>query len=134
MGKTISVTNDGDSPRFVMGMMIPPGETRTFEEHEAPPELRPDAEKAPEAPGDDPLLAVSALSVGKLATGLPALSDDELLRLEALEQAKDKPRQGALAAITAERLRRAEAAAPGGLGESTDETAGEKQGDEASGD
>lgn len=134
MGKTISVTNEGSSPRFVMGMMIPPGETRVFEEAEAPPELRPGAAPVAAVAGDDPLLAVAALSISKLEVGLPVLSDEELQRLEAIEQAKDKPRQGALAAIVAERLRRAEVTAPGGLGESTEETAGGNIGGEASGD
>lgn len=111
------------------GVTIPPGEVRDVD-----PRLLPDYEapKASEAPGDDPLLAILALSVAKLAAGLPDLSDDELLRLEAMEQAKDKPRVGALAEITQERLRRAELQAPGGL-ESTDET-GDQSGDGGSGE
>lgn len=117
MSKTISITNNGDSPRYVLGRMIPPGETITFTEEETPPELRPEAETAAPEVQDDPLLAWSALPIGKLELGLPDLSDDDLTRLEALEQAKDKPRAGALAVIVAERLRRAEAAAPGGLPE-----------------
>lgn len=115
MNKTVSITNDSDSPRYVMGRMIPPGETIVFAEDEAPPEyLAPAEDPAPEA-GDDPLLAWVNLPIGKLALGLVDLSDDDLNRLEGLEKAKDKPRAGALAEIVAERLRRAEAAAPGGL-------------------
>ena len=60
MSKTISITNDGDSPRYVMGRMIPPGETITFTEEETPPELRQEAEAAAPEVQDDPLLAWSA--------------------------------------------------------------------------
>ena len=49
MNKTVSITNDGDSPRYVMGRMIPPGETVVFAEDEAPPEYLAPAEDA--APG-----------------------------------------------------------------------------------
>lgn len=111
----IAVSNDGESPKFVGGRMIPPGETLLFEAHELPPEYR---EDAPETAADDeadPLAELIKLSIAKLALGLPDLSDDELLRLEALEQAKETPRQGALAKILQERLRRAETKAPGGL-------------------
>ncbi len=121
MNKQIPVTNDGDSPRWVSGVMIPPGETRHFDESALPPELRGDvAAEEPAAAGADPLRELSLLSVSKLALGLAALSDDELIALEALEHEKDKPRQGALAEIAAERLRRAESSVPGG--EATDET------------
>lgn len=117
MNRTVSITNDGDSPRYVGGRMIPPGETVVFEEDEAPPEFRPAAEEEAVPAADDQLAARSALSVRQLAEGLPEVSDEALDHLEALEKAKDKPRAGALAEIVAERLRRAEAAAPGGLPE-----------------
>lgn len=115
MNKTISITNDGDSPRYVGGRMIPPGETVVFAEDEAPPEFREAAEEEMPAAEDDPLAARIALSVRQLAECLPEVSDEALDRLEALEKAKDKPRAGAIAEIVGERLRRAEAAAPGGL-------------------
>lgn len=103
-----------ETSRFVHigAVTIPPNETRDVDPRLLPGYQAPTAEKAD---ADDPLLAVVALSVAKMAAGLPDLSDDELLRLEALEQAKEKPRQGALAEITQERLRRAEKAAPGGV-------------------
>lgn len=117
----IPISNHGEHPIFVGGRMIPPGETVTFEDGELPPEYRvASVDVAVEAEGDDPLLALVDLPIAKLALGLPELSDDELERLEGLEQAKEKPRAGALAEIVAERLRRAEQSAPGGL-ESTDE-------------
>lgn len=111
----ITITNDKEHPIFVTGTMIPAGESRTFEDWQVPPEHRPAITAAEQAVADTPLQAIAALSVPKLEAGLPALSDDELTELEALENAKDKPRQGALAAIIAERLRRAEASAAGGL-------------------
>lgn len=134
MNQPIPIKNDTASPMFVGSAMIPPGETRVFELAELPPEYRPSAKPAAEVATDDPLLALVALSVAKLALGLPDLSDDELLRLEALEKAKEKPRAGALAEITAERLRRAEATTPGGLVDSTDDDAGNNTGSETSGD
>lgn len=112
----IHVCNVSASAIFVGSIMVPPGETRLFEPHEVPPEYRTAApdEAAPEA-SENPLLVLSELPISRLALGLPALTDDELDQLEILEQQKDKPRAGALAEITAERLRRAESTTPGGL-------------------
>lgn len=110
------ISNNGKTPVFVGGRMIPPGETVTFEAHELPPEYRlASVDDVSEVDGNDPLLALIDLSIGKLALGLPDLSEEKLARLETLEEAKEKPRAGALAAITEERLRRAEQSAPGGL-------------------
>lgn len=118
-----------DSDRFVHigAVTIPPRETRDVDERLLP------GYQAPQSGGqsnDDPLMALSALSVGRLELGLPDLNDEELARLDELEKAKDKPRQGALAAITAERLRRAEKAAPGGL---PDEKKAEGEGGQGTG-
>lgn len=110
----IPVCNVSASAIFVGSIMVPPGETRLFEPHEVPPEYRIDApDEASDFTPEDPLLALAALSIAQLALGLPDLSDDELDRLEIIEQEKAKPRAGALAEITAERLRRAEAETPG---------------------
>lgn len=123
MEKMIPVTNKGKNTLFVLGVMIPPGETRHFPEWQLPPEHKPEAVADSPAAAEvkSTLAEISALSVAKLELGLPDLSDDELIALEELENAKEKPRQGALAAIVAERLRRAEVKTPGGL-ESTDES------------
>lgn len=116
MKNPVPVTNPGASPMFVAGAMIAPGETRIFAADALPPEYcTAPAAPAAAAPGADALLAIAALPVAQMSAGLPALTDEELERLEALEQGKAKPRNGALAAITAERLRRAEARTPGGL-------------------
>lgn len=133
MNKQIAVPNNGESAIFVGGVMIPPGETRHFDESMLPPEFKPDAEPEGEAAVDNPLLVISALSIPQLALGLPDLSDEELAALEGMENDKEKPRQGALAAILAERLCRSEARTPGGMPESTDETQGNGSG-EGSGD
>ncbi|MDD2664368.1 MAG: hypothetical protein PHD19_11510 [Dechloromonas sp.] len=129
----IPVSNSGASAMFVGSAMVMPGETRLFDPSELPPEYRPVAAAVAEAAQDDPLLALADLSVAKLAVGLPDLSDDELVRLEAIEQAKEKPRAGALAEIAAERLRRAEQSAPGGLSDSTGEP-GDQSGDGGAGE
>lgn len=121
MEKMIPVTNSGENTLFVLGVMIPPGETRHFPESQLPPEHKPAAETEAVEPVASPLDEISAMPISKLELGLPDLSDDELAQLEALENAKEKPRQGALAVIVAERLRRAESNTPGGL-ESTDES------------
>ncbi len=120
-----------ETERFVHigDVTIPPDQTRSVDPRLLPGYSQP--ESGNEAcTATDPLQAISAMSVGKLESGLPALSDDELVRLEDIEKAKAKPRQGALAAITAERLRRAEQAAPGGVsdvaGDGTSPTTGEE--------
>lgn len=131
MGKQKAITNHGNSPMYVGVAMIPPGETRVFEEDELPPEHRTvESDEIKNVTETDPLQAISAMSVGKLESGLPALSDDELVRLEEIEKAKAKPRQGALAAITAERLRRAEQAAPGGVSDVAGDGASATTGEE----
>lgn len=106
----IPVTNNGKMNIWVGGQMIPPGETRHFEPHHVPPEYRPAPATAapaePETP-DDPLEIVRAGNVKEVTSALPALSLEDLDRLEALENASETPRKGVLSAITADRLRRA---------------------------
>lgn len=111
--KQIPVTNDGESTMYVGGLAIPAGETRLIDERLVPPEYKEAELLAADTAETDPLEALIALSVAKLVLGLPALTDEELVRLEALENAKEKPRAGALAEITAEMLRRADATLPG---------------------
>lgn len=113
-----SIRNDGGDTLFIAGRMIPAGEEVWFEDDQLPPELRaaPLAE-APGAAAGDQVALLLDLSIGALARLLPGVTDDELDRLEAGERKREKPRSGALAEIIAERLRRAEAATPGGLGE-----------------
>lgn len=118
MTKTIPITNHGDSPKFVGGKMIPPGETRVFTEAELPPEYQAPAPVAELPAGglDEPLLLILAATVAQVVAGLPDLSDEELARLALLE-AEGKDRKGVLEAITALQLERAEQALLEGSGD-----------------
>lgn len=104
----VPVENNSQMPIYVAGVMIPPGETRHFEEDQLPPEYRSSASPPVEEQPVDPLVTILAMNVADVVNGLPALSDEELDRLETLE-AEGKARKGVIAAVTADRLRRAEA-------------------------
>lgn len=111
----IPVTNNTQMPIYVGAYMIPPGETRDFDESQVPAHLRP-APPAPEPeapPAEDPLAAIREQSVADIVELLPALSDDELARLGDLEQIQANPRKTLLAALAEEQLKRAEATAGG---------------------
>lgn len=113
MSTKYPVTNDSKMPIYVGALMIPPGETRHFDLAQLPAEFRPKADLPEAAQDSDPLATILALPIAKAVLGLPALSDDELARLEALEEAGQN-RKGMLAEISIERLRRADLAAAGG--------------------
>ena len=104
----VPIENNGQMPIYVGGVMIPPGETRHFEDDMLPPEFRAPAEVQAEPESLDPLLAVLEGTVAQIKHGLPDLSDEELDRLEMLE-AEGKARKTLIEAIAEERLRRAEA-------------------------
>ena len=108
----VPIENKGAMPIFVGGVMIPPGETRHFEDDMLPPEFRSAAPVAVEAEAGDPLLDLLAGTVAEVAGGLSVLSDEFLTRLEALET-DGKARNGVFKAIAVERLARAEAVAAG---------------------
>jgi len=108
----VPVENKGKMPIYVAGVMIPPGETRHFEEDTLPPEHRSSAVTEKEVAPVDPLLTVLELKVSDVVNGLPGLGDEELDRLEIMET-EGKGRKGVIEAITAERLRRAEAKVAG---------------------
>lgn len=129
----VPIENNGKMPIYVAGTMIPPGETGHFEEDMLPPEYRQSAAVEMEHAPEDPLFVVLSLKVSDVVKGLPSLSDEELDRLEILESA-DKPRKGVIAAITEERLRRAEAKVAGAVQGEPDAggEAGEEQGGEDS--
>lgn len=111
----VPVENKGLMPLYVAGVMIPPGETRHFDDDQLPPEFRQPAVAAEEEVQDDPLLSVLELKVADVVNGLPDLSDEELDHLENLE-ATGKARKGVFEAVSEERLRRAEAKVAGGKG------------------
>lgn len=112
----VPIENKGQMPIYVAGAMIPPGETRLFEEEALPPEYRPAAAVVDEAVLIDPLAEVLLLSVDKVAKGLADLSAEELARLQLLEM-EGKARKTLLEAIAEEGLRRADAAVNAGTGE-----------------
>lgn len=112
----VPIENNGLMPLYVAGVMIPPGETRHFDDDQLPPEFR---QAAPAASADvplDPLMEIVAMKVDEIAKGLADLSGDELDRLEMLE-AEGKNRKGVIAAVVEERLRRADSQAGGEGGE-----------------
>lgn len=116
----IPVENKTEMPMYVGSTMILPGETRHFEEHQVPAHLRPAATTAaPEVPAEDPadvavrellehtVAEVAVLIQERKGDGQPTLSDDDLARLKAAEEA-GKARKSLLAAIAEEELRRAD--------------------------
>jgi hypothetical protein len=108
---TVPVENRKSIPMHIAGRTIPPGEVRYFDESELPgymrqPERVASDEVAPES-GPDPLLAVLEDSVKDITAQLHTFSDDDLNRLDILEQAGEN-RKTLVSAIQNERLRRAE--------------------------
>jgi hypothetical protein len=129
--KEIPFHNDGQNTRYVAGIAIPPGEVRMVPENRvprvAPQAAAPELAADPEAEALERLLEHSVREMGDL---LPEIEAGLLDRLEAAEQAKEKPRSTLLAAIAEERLRRADAAENDG----TDETGAAAVGDGDAGD
>jgi len=122
----IPIENKTEMPIYVGSIMILPGETRHLEDHQVPLHLRPaPAEEAPATAQGDPaesairellehtVADLSALIRERKDDGQPKLSDDDLQRLKAAEEA-GKARKGVLAAIAEEELRRADERQDGG--------------------
>ncbi len=103
----VPIENNGQMPLYVAGVMIPPGEIRHFEDDQLPPEYRQPAEESEVDLTLDPLVDILKMKVADVASGLAALSDEELDRLEMLE-VEGQNRKGVIAAVAEERLRRAE--------------------------
>lgn len=109
----VPIHNPGDSPMYVGGRMILPGETEHVDATLLPPEHRPAAE-VPEAPAEvDPLAELQAQPAKAVIAALDELDVVKLQRLAALEEAAEKPRKTVLEAIAAAHLAR-EAARVGG--------------------
>ena len=104
----IPVSNSTAMPIYVGAAMIPPGETRHFDEQDVPPHLRPAQEVAaePEAPAD-PLAELLKGNVASVVAALPGLSVSDVERLGDMEQA-DLGRKGVLGAIAEQLMIRAE--------------------------
>lgn len=108
------VTNTTKMPIYVGALMIPPGETRHFDLEQLPPEHRPApaADDAEPAAPPDRLAEIAEMNVGIIIPLLPDLSDDDLARLQAIEQ-DGKNRKTVIEAMGAEILKRATAKADG---------------------
>ena len=107
----IPFENTGKTMRFIGGQMIPPGETRMVDTREVPGFVMPvDDTEDDQGPDTGEIIrTILGHNIPALKEVLPGLSNDELDLVETGEQAKDSPRQGALAAIAEERIRRAAA-------------------------
>ena len=111
----IPVTNSGRTAMYVGAAMIPAGETRHFEEAEVPHHLRPkpDVTEEPAAPADK-IADLSKKPAREIIEQIAQLSNEQLDRLSALEQAKgSKARSSLLSAIAEAVLQRAEGASGG---------------------
>lgn len=125
MGKRF-VFNNGDTAKFVGGVMIPAGDGRDvdemFLEPEEPAQELPPNSGGPEGGGTDEeaarvkalenLREVLAGSVKNVSTQLPDFSEETLGQLAELE-AEGANRSSLLTAIAAEKLKRAQARAGG---------------------
>lgn len=109
----VPITNRGAMPIYVASVMILPGETRHFDPEQLPPEFRPAAAPAAaETKESDSVAELARRKAAEIAGQLGSLSDEDLQRLGALEQARGgAARKSVLEAIAAEQLRRAEARA-----------------------
>ena len=105
------ITNDTASPIYVAGRMIPPFDGRHFEDHELPPEHKPQAvvEDAAAPSLDDQLQELRSGSIKEIHPKLEGLTYEALDRLAELEVADNGGRKGLLQAIDEEKLRRADA-------------------------
>jgi hypothetical protein len=108
----IPVTNNGKTMMYVGSSIIPPGETRHFDENEVPPSLRPTPPDLPTTPGL-PLSGEEALAeqlLGTVADIAAALSDMALADIERLGELEQtgQARKGVLAAIAETLLKRAD--------------------------
>ena len=110
----IPVKNNGANALYVGGTCIPAGETRLLDAHRVPITLHPSPAPAEQAaPPVDAVLALLDGNVRSIVAALPALSDADLARLAAAEQA-GKTRSTLVEALGEEQLRRAAAGQDGG--------------------
>lgn len=99
------VTNDTNSPMYVGGQMVPPGESVMVD---VPGELAPPAEPAAPTLAEETVLLLKK-SVKELVGELGSLSSDALDMMDVLEGGSDNPRSTLLTAIGTEQMRRADA-------------------------
>lgn len=109
--RRVTISNESkNTPKFIKllgaagSIMIPPGESRTFEPHEIP-KMYHDTVLAEKIPNTNPIIEVLNAKVPQVIAGLADLSGDELDQLEKAE-ISGKNRKGIIDAITEERLYR----------------------------
>lgn len=98
------VTNTGNSPMYMMGQMVPPGEMVVVD---VPDEAQAVVDTVPAPTLAEQVAELMGLSVPKLSAELSSLHADALDMLQALEEAAPKPRQTLLVALADERIKRA---------------------------
>lgn len=103
----VPITNNGKTHMAVGSTLIPPGETRHFEEQDVPHYLRPgvSAEK-PVEPPVDPLVELLKGNVPSVVVALEGMLFTDIERLGDLEQ-QGQARKGVLGAIADKLLQRA---------------------------
>lgn len=105
----IPVHNNTAMPMYVGSEMVPPGETRHFEESQVPLHLRPaKAEPVAEVIVEDPIQALSEKPAKDIIAAIPGLGVEQLEKLGDIEQLREKPRSTVLAAISEALLTRAD--------------------------
>ncbi|CAM8626847.1 hypothetical protein MCEMSHM24_02696 [Comamonadaceae bacterium] len=91
------IENTSNSPMWVSGVMIPPGEGREVMVPDEAPALTDLVEDVVDL--DGPLRELLAGNVSVVVAGLDGLSEATLTRLQELENAAEKPRKGVLTAL-----------------------------------
>jgi hypothetical protein len=103
----VPVENKTKMPIYVGSAMIPPGETRHFDEHEVPHHLRPvPVAEETTVEQDSPLADLLKGTVGTVVAALADMQAADIEQIEALE-ASGQNRKGVMGAIREELLNRA---------------------------
>ena len=129
------VENKGPGVMFVGGRMIFPGASELVDVPEdAEPDSAHDVENAgdEDADYDAPLIEMLEQPLAAIVPNLPALTDEALDRLEALEAA-GKNRKGLLAELKVERLKRAAGGGEAAAGSQEEGAEGDKTGGDVAG-
>lgn len=99
------VSNDGNSPIWVGGVMIAPGEGREVEVADEAPALMEETQVDPDAALHELLHG----NVAAVTAALEGLSDETLKRLVVLEGEGAKPRKGVMEALADAQIKLADA-------------------------
>ncbi len=103
----IPVSNNTAMSLYVGAAMVPPGETRHFEESDVSHHLRPAKDETPAVVSkEDPLAKLLQGNVKDIAAALPGMTMADIERLGELEQ-QGQARKGVLSAVSTALLDRA---------------------------